>query len=111
MAPNVATSSRISGIRGRYDPHEYDRYLWLSVGTMMRNRSSHMPTTTPHEAITQPVTVRSRLNDRMQSGDTKLQTTMVQESGANEPVCVVQNTDISADSLPYHVVRRSAKTK
>ena len=50
----------------------------LSDGTMMRNRSSHMPTTTVHEAMTHPVIVRSFLSDRMLNGITKLQSTIVQ---------------------------------
>src|SRR5437588_9873130 len=61
IAANVEIMMTISTGRGRYCPHEYGRYLWLSDGTTMRNRSSHMPTTTVHEAMTHPATVRSFL--------------------------------------------------
>src|SRR5262245_27706917 len=96
---------------GRYRPHEYGRYLWLSDGTTIRNRSSHMPTTTVNEAMTQPVIVRSFLIDRMTNGTTKLQTTIVQKSGENEPRWVTRTTSRSADALPYQTVSRSLKTK
>ena len=62
--------------------------MWLSDGTTIRNRSSHMPTTTPNDAITQPVMVRSFLIARIENGSTKLQKTIVQYSGANDPRCV-----------------------
>src|SRR5262245_10463602 len=111
IAANVATVMMISTVRGRYCPHAYGRYLWLSDGTTMRNRSSHMPTRTPNEATTQPAIVRSFFNDRIVTGRTKLQTTIVQNSGAKEPRCVTQKTFISLCSLPYQMVSRSAKTK
>src|SRR5258706_11402148 len=96
---------------GRYVPQLYGRYLCPSVGTTIRNRSSHIPTHTPTEATTQPAIVRVLLRLRMISGTTKLQTTIVQKSGANEPLCVTLNTAISAGSFPYHVARRSLNPK
>ena len=45
---------------------------------MIRNRSSHMPTSTVEEATTHPVIVRSFLSERITKGTTKLQTTIVQ---------------------------------
>ena len=61
--------------------------------------------------MTQPVIVRSFLIERIDTGMTKLTTTIVQYSGANEPFCVTRSTAISAGSLPYQMVSRSAKTK
>ena len=49
---------------------------------MIRKRSSHMPMTTVDEAIAVPVIVRSLLMARIGHGMMKLQTTMVQNSGA-----------------------------
>jgi hypothetical protein len=40
------------------------------------------------------------LIDRITNGTTKLKTTIVQNSGANEPRCVTRNTSRSADALP-----------
>src|SRR5438128_4060162 len=97
----------ISTGRGRYVPQEYGRYLWPSDGTTMRNRSSHMPMSTPNDATTQPAIVRSRLIDRRMKGTTRLQTTIVQYRGANEPFCVTLRTATSLDSFPYQIVRRS----
>src|SRR5436309_609115 len=111
IAANVDETMMISTGRGRYCPHMYGRNLWPSDGTTIRNRSSHMPTTTVKEAMTQPVIVRSFLMERMTNGITKLQTTIVQKSGANEPRCVTRKTSRSADSLPYHTVSRSLKMK
>ena len=54
----------------------------MSDGTTIRKRSSHIPTTTPAEAMTQPSIVRARGIDRIISGNTKLQITIVQKSGA-----------------------------
>ena len=45
---------------------------------MIRKRSSHMPMTTPNDAMTQPVIVRNRLMPISTSGSTKLQVTIVQ---------------------------------
>ena len=71
-----------------------------------------MPTTMVQEAITTPVIeVRNFLMARSGKGIRKLQKTMVQNRGAKAPVCVVQKTAISEDSLPYHTVSRSAKMK
>ena len=67
---------------------------------MMRKRSSHIPMTTPIEAMTHPVMVRNRRMPIRISGSTKLQITIVQYSGANDSRCVRQNTAISAGSLP-----------
>ena len=78
---------------------------------MIRNRSSHIPTTTPNEAMTVPKIVRSLLIARMVKGRRKLQKTIVQNSGAYAPRCVAQNTAISEGSLPYQVVRRSPNRK
>src|SRR5262245_4055959 len=111
MAANDPTIMVISGQRGMYEPHEYGSGFLDKPGTMMRNRSSHIPTTTPHEAITQPVIVRSFRIARNGNGRMKLQNTIVQKSGAKVPICVDQNTAISDGSFPYHVVSRSLKTK
>ena len=53
-------------------PHEYDVDLRDSDGTMIRNRSSHIPTMTPHEAITAVVIDRSLLMASSGKGITKL---------------------------------------
>ena len=55
---------RAEKLLSAYVPQEYGRYLWPSDGTTMRNRSSHMPMSTPNDATTQPAIVRSRLIDR-----------------------------------------------
>ena len=47
----------------------------------------------------------------MMNGTTKLQTTIVQKSGANEPFCVTFSACTSALPLPYQTVSRSAKMK
>ena len=80
----------ISGHRGVYVPHEYGSGLYDSDGTMIRKRSSHIPTTTPQEAITVPVIVRSLRMARNGNGSMKLQNTIVQNSGAYVPACVAQ---------------------
>ena len=66
---------------------------------------------TLHEAMTHPRMVRSRLGARSATGTTRLQTIIVQKSGAKPPRWVCIRTAISAESLPYHVVKRSANTK
>ena len=53
--------------------------------------------------------VRNFLMARIGTGIMKLQTTMVQKSGAKFCRMVVQNTAISEGSFPYQVVRRSAE--
>src|SRR5262249_50015537 len=111
MAAKVATVIMISTGLGRYEPQEYGRYLCPSDGTTIRKRSSHIPTHTPADATTQPLIVRKRLIPRMMSGATKLHTTIVQNSGENEPFWVTHRTATSASSLPYQVVSRSLKTK
>ncbi len=78
---------------------------------MMRKRSIHMPATMVVEAITVPVMVRSFLMASSGKGMTRLQMTMVQKSGAKFCRMLVQKTFISETSLPYQVVRRSAKVK
>ena len=70
-----------------------------------------MPTTIVEDAITVPVIVRSLRIASSGNGITKLQNTIVQNSGAYEPVCVSQNTAISAGLLPYQVVSRSTNVK
>src|SRR2546426_9961632 len=111
MAAKVEATMMISTGRGRYWPHVYGRYLWPSDGTTMRKRSSHMPMTTVNDAMTQPVIVRSFLIERMTNGIAKLQATIVQKSGANEPRCVTSDTSRSVDALPYPKVSRSLKMK
>src|SRR5262245_27312524 len=96
-----------SGQRGMYVPHEYGNGLCASDGTMIRKRSSHMPTTTPQEAMTVPVIVRILRIARNGKGRTKLQNTIVQNKGAYVPVCVDQNAGISWVVLPYQTVSRS----
>src|SRR5262245_4557935 len=100
-----------SGQRGMYVPHEYGNGLCESDGTMIRKRSSHMPTTTPHDAITVPVIVRNFRIARNGNGRMKLQNTMVQNKGAYVPVCVDQNAGISCVVFPYQTVNRSLNTK
>src|SRR5712691_7951982 len=90
--------------RRRYVPHPYGRYLWPRDGTIIRNRSSHIPTQTPADAMTHPPIVRSFLMLRIATGTTKLHVTIVQKSGAKVPFWVTQNTATSASSLPYQVV-------
>src|ERR1700674_1643310 len=77
MAANVEIVMMISTGRGRYVPQLYGRYLGQSDGTMTRNRSSHMPPRTEHEAMTQPAMVRSFFSARIGNGITKLHTTIV----------------------------------
>src|SRR3989442_9091738 len=96
---------------GRYELQVYGRFFLASDGTMIRNRSSHMPTTIDDAAMTHPVRVRSFLIASTGKGMTKLQNTIVQKSGEYVPVLVSQNTAISADVLPYHLESRSANTK
>src|SRR5437016_4073533 len=95
----------ISGHLGTYEPQEYGNGLCDRPGTIIRKRSSHIPTTTPQDAITVPVMVRSFRIASNGNGRMKLQNTIVQKSGANLPTCVVQNTAISEGAFPYHVVR------
>src|SRR5207247_8952347 len=52
IAANVDTVIMISTGRGRYVPQLYGKYFWPSEGTMIRNRSSHMPTSTDDAATT-----------------------------------------------------------
>src|SRR4030095_16464347 len=111
MAARVAAVMKSSTGVGENVPHEYGNCLWVSDGTTIRKRSSHMPTTTPHEAMTQPRMVRVFELVRIAIGSTKLPTTIVQYSGAYSPRCVAQNTAISLGSLPYQTVRRSLNTK
>src|SRR3989442_7709008 len=111
MAANAEAMMMISRGRGGWWPPVSGRYLGRGDGTTMRKRSSHMPMTTVNDAMTQPVIVRSFLIERMTNGIAKLQATIVQKSGANEPRCVTRNTSRSADALPYHTVSRSLKMK
>src|SRR4030095_2207881 len=83
----------------------------MSVGTMIRNRSIHMPTTTQHDAKKINGIVRSFLMDRIGKGMMKLQATMSQNIGAYGPDTFDQNTGISAASFPYHVTRYSVNVK
>src|SRR6185295_7455568 len=78
-----------------------------SVGTIIRNRSSHIPTTMQVEAITVPLIVLNRLNANIGTGTRKQQTTIVQNRGENAPLTFDLKTAISEGSLPYHVVRYS----
>src|SRR5678810_454304 len=100
-----------SGHRGMYEPQEYGVPLYDSEGTMIRNLSSHIPITTPTEAITVVVIDRSFRIVRSGKGRTKLQTTMVQNNGEYLPICVDQSAAISCGVFPYQVTRRSLKTK
>ena len=71
-----------------------------------------MPTTIVDDAITGPmIDARNRLIARSGKGIRKLQKTIVQKRGAKRPRWVDQKTAISEVSLPYQVVRRSAKMK
>src|SRR5262245_9067324 len=101
----------ISGQRGMYAPQEYVSGLRDNDGTMMRNRSSHIPTRTPHEARTVPVIVRHRRMARKGNGTMKLQNTIVQKNREYVPVWVDQNTAISEGLFPYQVVSLSLNTK
>src|SRR5271154_4793332 len=111
MKPKLEAIKVSSTQVGRYVPQEYGKNLRSSEGTTMRKRSSHMPTTTVHDAIAVPVMVRSRLMARMGTGMMKLQTTIVQNSGANCLRMVSQKTAISEGELPYQAVSRSEKVK
>ena|ERR1700681_2366645 len=113
MAANVPAVMVISTHVGRYVVllQLYGKYFCASEGTIIRNRSSHIPITTPVDAITVPVIVRNFLIANIGNGIRKLQTTIVQNSGEYFPVCVNQKIVISADSFPYQPVSRSEKTK
>src|SRR5215831_20222241 len=111
IAANVAIVIMISTGWGRYELQLYGRFFVASDGTTIKKRSSHIPTTIVDDAITHPVIVRNFLIARIGKGITKLQNTIVQNSGAYDPVCVSQNTAISADEFPYQVVIRSTKVK
>src|SRR5579864_2924913 len=113
MAANVPAVMVSSTHVGRYVVllQLYGKYFCASEGTIIRYRSSHIPMTTPVDAITVPVIVRNFLIASIGNGITKLHTTIVQKSGEYFPVSVSQKTVISADSFPYHVVNRSEKTK
>ena len=63
------------------------------------------------EAMTVPVIVRSFAIESNGNGINRLKDTIVQKSGANEPVCVRQKTAISDDVFPYQTVSRSVKVK
>src|SRR6185503_11015815 len=82
-----------------------------SVGTIIRNRSIHIPATTNAEATTVPRIVLNLLNASNTAGMRKQQATIAQNNGANEPLIFERKTAISEGSLPYHVVRYSAKVK
>src|ERR1700733_9398355 len=111
MAPKLAAINVSSTQVGRYRPQEYGKYLWSRAGTMIRKRSSHIPSTMVHDAIAVPVMVRKRFMARIGTGIRKLQNTMIQKSGANCWRMLVQKTAISEGVLPYQVVIRSAKVK
>src|SRR5215468_3819502 len=111
MAANEPVMIVISGHRGRYVPHEYGSGFRDSPGTMIRKRSSHIPTTTPHDAMTVPVIVRILRMARNGNGRMKLQNTIVQNKGAYTPDCVDQNAGISCVPFPYQTVSRSLNTK
>src|SRR5437667_394722 len=86
IAANVAIVIRISTGWGRYDAHVDGKFFLASDGTTIRNRSSHIPTTIVEDAITVPVIVRNFLMARSGKGMTKLQNTIVQNSGEYAPV-------------------------
>src|SRR6476469_8880581 len=82
-----------------------------SVGTIIKNRSTHIPATTNAEAMTVPRIVLNLLNASNTIGMKKQQATIAQNNGANEPLIFERKTAISEGSLPYHVVRYSANVK
>ena len=75
------------------------------------NRSSHIPMRTAHDAITVPIMVRVRLNERMQRGITKQQVIIVQNGVENAPDSLDVKTATSSGSFPYQTVICSANVK
>src|SRR5918997_1499332 len=109
--PNVPQAIVASVNDGQYVLWLYARNGCVSVGTMMRNRSSHMPTRMHTEAKKMSGIVRSFAMARIGNGIRRLHVTISQNSGANRPEIFDQNTAISAASLPYHVTRYSVNVK
>src|SRR6266498_371743 len=71
---------------GTYDGAVIGRRGLERLGTTMRKRSSHIPTSTKSDATTVPHTfVRVREFARSAKGMTKQEMTMVQKSGENFP--------------------------
>src|SRR5678816_2148471 len=88
MAATEPIRMAISGHWGAELPQEYGNDFLESDGTMIRNRSSHIPTMIPHEAITVDEMERTLRIASNGKGSTKLKNTMAQNRGEYAPDCV-----------------------
>src|SRR5215471_17222336 len=96
---------------GRYIPQLNVSLGCESVGTIIRNRSIHIPTTISADAIIPPLIVRVRRKARIGNGIMNQHATIPQNIGAYAPLTLDLKTAISLGSLPYHEVRYSANVK
>src|SRR6185295_9806211 len=109
--PNVPAVNAISTQVGAYVPQLNVSRGCVSVGTMIKNRSSHIPTTINADATIVPLIVLNRLIASSGAGMMKQQITLAQNSGAYDPEIFELNTAISSGSLPYHAVKYSPNVK
>src|ERR1700744_2949260 len=100
MEVKVATLIEISTQVGEYFPQPAVRRGVAKVGIIIRNRSSHMPSSTPGDAMVAVVMERSLRIPSSKNGMKKFTTTIPQNCGEKRPSTFTLKTLISLGSFP-----------